>query len=347
MALRLRRTLKLLGLTVAKYCGLFVLSRYFTQHGFIIVGWHGISIANEHRWISQYFTTPQTLARRLAFLERHFEFASLDQIICQHSVGKIKPRQVALTFDDGLYDFTASAVNVLKHFNTTATLFTVSSQMTNAMAYKMALKSLLNQARSSTDDFTGDPEAERLFTLHLNRLETLPRDQQMAYLVRLGLQLGIDFQHDVNNRIWNHHTPDEIRSLVDDGFDIQVHTHTHKNVVEEPDSVYNEAAECRRILEGVTGKPATDYCYPSGLWNHAAWEPLKRAGMRSAVTCKLGPNFASTPRFALRRYIDYEEMSQLEFEALVSGFTWLCHVLFHPKRIFHPSVDCTGSPPYF
>ena len=59
--------------------------------------------------------------------------------------------------------------------------------------------------------------------------------------------------------------------------------------------------------------------------------------MRGAVTCKLGPNFRRTPTLALRRYIDEEAITQLEFEALASNFLWLLHVFTHPMRWYEPT----------
>lgn len=340
-------SLKRVGLLLAKYAGLLALARYITRYGVVIVGWHGVSMDDEHHRFSEYFISPQTLSRRLAFLQKHFVIISLDEAIRQHTSGRIGRRQVVLTFDDGLYNFTAAAVPVLKQYQATATLYVVSSMMHNALACKMALTDVLKRSKSEPGAVLRNTERALPFEQHLQLLKSMSQPQKEAYLLQFAGEAGVEFQSQLERRMWNHHTPDELKALTDDGFDVQVHTHSHKTVIDDPESVYEEASTCRRLIEEATNKPATDYCYPSGLWDVAAWEPLRKAGMRSAVTCKLGPNFVSTPILALRRYIDNEQMRQLDFEALVSGLPWLLHVVFNPTHLSKPSVAQREGSPYF
>ncbi len=43
----------------------------------------------------------------------------------------------------------------------------------------------------------------------------------------------------------------------------------------------------------------------------------------SAVTCEVGTNDRSTPRYGLRRFLDSESVLPIEFEAELSGFAEL------------------------
>ena len=340
--------IKTLCLLMAKYCGCFALARFLTRNGIVILGWHGVSIADEHTRFPQYFIPPEMLEKRLEFLSKHYQFISLQEAVRQHASGKIKPGQVVLTFDDGLYDFTKAAVPVLNRFRAPGTLYVVSSKIGNGIAHGAAARDIVlrsQQAQGGDSTTVMEPQRAALVR-HQQRLETLDEARRYDYLRRMSSEYDVDFEAMIEQRIWNHHHPHELKEIVAAGHDVQVHTHTHTTTVSTPEKVYEEAATCRRLVEEVTGTSATDYCYPSGLWEHSVWKDLEQAGMRSAVTCKTGPNFASTPRLALRRYLDHSDTSQLEFESIVSGWNWLIRVIFNPRRLFEPSVALREGPPY-
>lgn len=345
----MKKILKAAFLTAARLCGGFALARYLTRNGLVIIGWHGVSMEDEHQRFPTYFVSQQTLQQRIEFLKRHYTVISLNEAMEMHASGKIKPRQCVLTFDDGLYDFSAAGVPVMKKQSVTGTLYVLSSKMNNALAHKFASIDIVLRAQERRGGSSTIVEAQyrELLADRQEKLLNASEEQRYSLLREWAEKFEVDFEPVFEKRIWNHHRPHELKQVVDEGFDVQVHTHTHKTVVEHPETVYEEAATCRELLESTTEKPATDFCYPSGLWEHAAWEPLRKAGMRGAVTCKSGPNFAETPALALRRYVDHNVNTQLEFEAYASGFNWLLNVLFKPSRYCEPSIALDEGPPYF
>lgn len=340
----MKRGIKLLLLWLAKYSGAFALTRFLTRNGFVVVAWHGVSADDEHRVLPEYFVPVEVLSARLAFLASHFRIVSLDEIVRQHAAGSIQPRQVVLTFDDGLTSFGRLAAPLLEAAEAPATVYAVTARMEQPLEPRSAVKHLLLLAsrealrrsadRRRTRPEEGFPEA---FLYHSERLRELDTPACREYLLALAAELDVDFAPVLDARVWEHHTAAELHDLSLGGFDVQVHSHEHRTVIEDPDGVREQSQLCRDRLEATTGRPATDYCYPSGLWTRDSWVPLREAGMRSATTCRLGPNFATTPALALRRYIDHSGISQLEFEAMVSGLPWLLHVLLHPSRFAEPS----------
>jgi hypothetical protein len=81
-----------------------------------------------------------------------------------------------------------------------------------------------------------------------------------------------------------------------------------------------ELRDNENALERITGRRCVHFCYPSGLWSEKHWPWLQESGVQTAVTCEPGLNNFATPRYALRRFLDGEDISQIEFEAEIFGF---------------------------
>ncbi len=339
---------KIVVLWIFKLSGLFVVSRLLTRRCFTIVGWHGVSFSNEHERLPAYFVSAQTLRKRLAFLNKHFQVVPLEDLICQHAKGRIEPRQVALTFDDGMYNFAARAVPVLNEYSNPATIYIVSNTMQErVLTYILLIQDIV--LRTSLDATpAGLCQVASSHSLRddaakwdcINRFEKeylkLPEDQtlQKGFVAELAEGLDVDIQDDLSSQTWRYMLSDEIRTLSNSGISAQLHTHRHRNVVHYPDTIFQEARTCREHVERVTGKKATDYCYPSGYWEKRAWKPLLDAGVRSGVTCISGLNTSGTPLLALRRHIDTEYMSQIEFEFALSGLQWILYSLVGRNTFF-------------
>src|SRR5262249_20386051 len=114
----------------------------------------------------------------------------------------------------------------------------------------------------------------------------------------------------------------EIEDLARAGVDIQLHTHRHRFPLETAKAA-QEIADNRAVLEGLVGKPLRHFCYPSGIWSEQQWPVLAANGIETATTCDPGLNYRSTPRLGLKRFCDAENISQIEFEAEVFGYTEL------------------------
>ena len=176
----------------------------------------------------------------------------------------------------------------------------------------------------------------------LNRIEGLARlctndDQRREYCLALGRVLDVDADAKLRARLWDRLTPDEVHEVVARGFDVQLHTHTHRNVVENRTVVRDEVRRNRESLERLAEKPAVHFCYPLGLWQRDVWADLKAEGVESAVTTRNGPNYAETPVLSLRRYLTGEAMTDLEFEFGLSGVRWLSRAAISPRDRFCPS----------
>ena len=133
-------------------------------------------------------------------------------------------------------------------------------------------------------------------------------------------------------------TGKEIAELAERGVDVQLHTHGHVLPADRA-LARREITENREYLEAIVQKKLEHLCYPNGVWFEEHWGWLEELGIRSAMTCEAGLNYRDTKLLNLRRFLDGENISAVEFEAEVSGFTELCRRAFGFAR----SVARTGG----
>jgi len=346
-----RRRIKLALLRSARAFGLFGLARHLTAGTVKILGYHYVSLEDEHTRFPSLFLTPDELRRRLAHLRKHFHIVRLEDAVTDLEEGRPGRGRVALTFDDGLQNFASAAVPVLREVGAPATVYVVSSHVVNGIPVcGMLLRDVFKLTRATelacpiaeipTPTRLVTPEDRTEFERRASEhLSSLPHasEEQLEFTRRIGRALAVDVDGLIERRIWDVLNAEEIRSLTKQGFSVQVHGHQHLNVVERPDEVEEEVSTCARVLTGITGADAEHYCYPFGLWSRASWAQLESAGIRSATTTLFGANSPATPMLSLRRYMDGGNQTQIEFEFEISGLRWLLWGLRHRAERWRPA----------
>ena len=346
-----KKALKRAILRASRASGITALGRILTRRGFNIIGFHGVSLEDEHKRFPTLFISPASFERRLKFLVRHYRIIPLQEAFDQHRAGRIKPNQVVLTFDDGFYNFLGRALPILKQYDAAATVYVVTAEVEsgdpayNLLARDTVLTTRHTQARGLPDapDRVRDLSTAaardavvRDVTVALSRT-CATADERLEFCRALGATLDVDVEAKLRARFWHRMTPSEVREVVANGFDVQLHTHNHRNVVENRAIVREEIHRNRESLELLSRKPAVHFCYPLGLWNRAVWEDLTAEGVVSGVTTRNGPNYPETPVLSLRRYLTGEAMTDLEFEFGLSGVRWLSRTLIDPAGRYAPT----------
>ena len=131
---RTRRSIRRAALTVLRTAGAFhlVQGSDWRRRRLSILCYHGISLDDEHEWRPYLFIRPQQLERRLEILRRgNYAVLPLGEALERLYRNDLPERSVALTFDDGTYDFYSQAYPRLKQagFPVTVYLTTYYSQL--------------------------------------------------------------------------------------------------------------------------------------------------------------------------------------------------------------------------
>lgn len=98
-------------------------------------------------------------------------------------------------------------------------------------------------------------------------------------------------------------TKEQIKQLADEGNAVESHTWDHHMVTKyQGEDWEKQFVKPRKTIEDITGKPATYFAYPFGLWNHAAIPELKKAGFKMAFILSTKRD-STEPLYTVRRMI--------------------------------------------
>jgi peptidoglycan/xylan/chitin deacetylase (PgdA/CDA1 family) len=319
----------------------------------MILCYHGVSIDDEHLWNPGLYMRPETLAGRFAMLEREgFTVLPLEDALRRLQQGTLPKRAVALTFDDGMYNFYAQAFPLLVSHAFAATVYLSTFYCEfNRPVFTMAVSYALWKARESRlqlGEFIpgerrydlSDPDeraaVESIMERHASaaKLDAAEKD---ALVERLAAALGVDWPEIVRRGIQRVMNPDEVAEVSRAGMSIELHTHRHRS----PDDhrlFLREITDNRQRIESLTGKTATHFCYPSGQYRLHWSEWLREAGVVSATTCDPGLAAQETSPLLLPRFVDSEAVTNEEFSAWVSG---VAQLLPRRTRYAHPEMRST------
>jgi peptidoglycan/xylan/chitin deacetylase (PgdA/CDA1 family) len=330
------RTLKKCVYRGAQWLGLFRLARRLTAKQLRILGYHGFATGDEVEFRPQLFMDVREFRWRINHLLRHaYPVLSLDDALDRLRRSDLPACAVVLTFDDGAYSTWKLAAPLLQEHRLPATIYLTTYYCVKpnpvfriAVQY-MFWKTSKNELSLAGLGLDGNgvlrfPDAaskEQAMWTVINQAESRFHEaERVALCAELGRRLDMDYAEIARTRPFSLMTADEVRQAADAGVDIQLHTHRHR-LPDEPDQARAEVEENRRTIVSLTGRQPRHFCYPSGIYSEARRQALAAAGVISAATCDAGLNDAQTPALALRRFMDGSNISRIEFEAELSGFS--------------------------
>jgi predicted ATP-grasp superfamily ATP-dependent carboligase/peptidoglycan/xylan/chitin deacetylase (PgdA/CDA1 family) len=320
---------------VSRRFGAFHVARRLTRSGLRILCYHALSFSDEHRFRPKAFIRPEVFRGRLAYLRAAgYPVISLDEAMARLATDTLPASATVITFDDGAYSIFRLAAPVLQEFRFPATVYvTTYCCVKRNPVFQVAVPYLFWKTTREEVNLAHFPspiegryplrtadERERAVQCLLEYGEKHCHETGRHDLAqRLGERLGVDYADIERSRSLSLMTSEELSQLVGMGIDVQLHTHRHRLPLNEREA-RREVGECRSVLAPIVGKPLKHFCYPNGLWSSRHWPWLADEGVETAMTCNPGLNYASTPRLALRRFLDGETISQVEFEAEMTGY---------------------------
>ena len=325
--------------TLSALSGMGVLPRVrdsaWRRQQLLILCYHGISTADEHEWDSQFSMHPDVFEDRLRMLwEGDYNVLPLGTAL-QHLYTRTLPeRSVAITFDDGTHDFLQRAYPLLRKYDFPATVYLTTYYCEHdGPVFPVFCSYLLWKARDAVVDVSPlirgvaqwdlRTRAGRAAALDAIRdfaqRERLDAPAKTAFAKRLAGHIGVDYEAIAASRILHLLTPSDVTALAAEGIDFQLHTHRHRTP-NDRSLFIREIEDNRERIQALTGRPATHFCYPSGV-HSLDWLPwLADAGVESATTCVPGLASSHANEMLLPRLVDTAHLSPVEFRSWLSGF---------------------------
>ncbi|MCK0510743.1 polysaccharide deacetylase family protein [Aromatoleum buckelii] len=328
-------------LQVAKAAGLFGVARRLTRKQLRILCYHGVWLGGPPHYGDCLFMSIERFVSRIELLQRlGYPVLPLDEAVSRLADGTLPDCAVAITIDDGWYSTAAAMLPVLKRYRMPATVYVTTYY---ALARRPVLNVLLGfmlarceqlpppealpeaaRALMPENRFPGEEDRQRIAAALSDHLDRLPAlDARWGALERLAQAFRFDLGAVLADRRFDLMTEDEIRAMRHDGFDVQLHTHSHRMHDFVPARLREEIVRNRKVLAVTLGENPetfTHFCYPSGVYHEKVFGVLREQGIRSATTTEFGLNPRGSEPLALRRILDCESHSDLELEARLCGF---------------------------
>ncbi len=338
------------ALYLARGLGLFAISRKLTAERLRILCYHGIAVRNEHLWRPPLYMTDSKFAARLDFLKKaNYPVLALDAALNRFENGTLPKGATVITFDDGFKDFHRSALPELARRDMPATLYvTTYHAVKRTPVFRLIVDYMFWLSTASEIDLTqvtalpsefldtlgrhheilGDAREQLSWRIVRHAEQHLDEEGRVLLSRQIGQALQVDFDEISEAGMFGIVDEDEMRAMVAAGVDIQLHTHRHV-LPTDAAGLNREISENRRVLEPIAGSQK-HFCYPSGIWSERQLPLLRAAGVSSATTCDIGMNPKGQEPLALRRFLDGQQVTQVRFEAEMSGF---CDLLRDLKRV--------------
>ncbi len=264
----------------------------------------------------------------------------LDDALTRLDDGSLPERSVVITIDDGWFSTYRGMMPILTAYSLPATLYATTYYVrrggpvlnvlldflvTRAQAGSLRYEVLLPELVHPTDILPHSQEGRAYISRELARAtDSIPDfGSRLDYVRRVARDLDQNVDEILESRQFSLMTADEIRQVFDAGIDIQLHTHTHRMHDMDAEKVACEIDENRAHLAAILNRSPRElrhFCFPSGAYRPEVFATLRRAGISSATTTEPGLVKRRDERLRLPRVLDCESMSQLEFEARLSGF---------------------------
>lgn len=323
-------------LTLLKYLGFFHVARHITRDGLRIICYHGFAVAEEYRYRSRLFIKKDLFRQRIEYLRRkRYPVLPLSEAVQALYAGRLPPYATVITMDDGWEGVYSKALPIIRELQLPVTVYVTTYYVEHSIpVYSVTLSYLFWRTKLRRVDlprelgtFELNSQLEEADALAQEYGGALPPADRLKFLKEMAEALEVSFDEIETQQLFRVLDKRQLRELADAGVDVQLHSHTHQWPLDDRARVEWEIRKNRKFLERIVSHPLEHFCYPSGVYGLHQGEWLAALGVRSATTIEPGLNYADTPRFALRRLMDGHPVSDIEFEAELTGFLEIIRAL--------------------
>jgi peptidoglycan/xylan/chitin deacetylase (PgdA/CDA1 family) len=336
------RDIRRLALHLQRSAGVFrrVADSKWRKNRLLILCYHGVSRIDEHLWRPSLYMQSEILRQRLEILKRgKYNVLPLGEGLRRLQAAELPPKSVAITFDDGGYDFYAAAFPVIRDYGFPITVYqTTYYSDYQKPVFNLVCSYLLWKGRDRvlhspkelglTGPLDLRTEGGRMQILRKLVLDAdasnLTGFQKNDLAATLAKSLEICYDEILSSRIFQLMNSSERAELAAAGVDFQLHTHRHRTPLEE--RLFRKEIQDNRHSLQKLGETAIHFCYPSGIYRPEFLNWLQMENVVSATTCDSGLASRRSNPFLLPRLVDTSARSPVEFEAWLTGLAALLSV---------------------
>jgi peptidoglycan/xylan/chitin deacetylase (PgdA/CDA1 family) len=203
------------------------------------------------------------------------------------SPDSLKPRSVAVTFDDGYADNLHCAKTLLEKHDVPATFFVTTGYLGNAREFwwdELERRILSSAPHSGSLQFrlhgtshswplATPPERSRAYYEAYELLQPLADTERRSILCELQEGTFVRTAPRPSHQVL---TGDQVRQLADGGLtEIGAHTVTHPHLAAQGrDEQKREIRESKQVLQEIIGRPIESFSYPFGAPHHYSPETV-------------------------------------------------------------------------
>lgn len=327
--------IKILIFHLCKMLGLFWISRLIYKKNLRILCYHGFTLENEHEFIPGLFIEPKVFAQRMQYLaDKNYKVITLQEAYELKEARNFPDDGIVITIDDGFYSVLKS-LPILKQHNFPATLYVTSYYFDkDAPIFMLAVKYMFFKTSEinaslkelGIENLSSQKDADAVKKIINFSFSLESEDQRVLLLRRLGECLKVDYDELNSSRILNLINKSEIEKFLQNDVDIQLHTHRH-TLPEITEVASYEIKKNKDTINPLLPYDMNHFCYPSGVWSEKQWPVLEQHQILTATTCEPKLVNYDTPNLGLDRILDSARISQIEFEAEVSGFNEIIRII--------------------
>ncbi|MFZ4712114.1 MAG: polysaccharide deacetylase family protein [Bacteriovoracaceae bacterium] len=318
----------------AKYIGFFSLSSFLFRQKVLVLAYHGFSFVDEHLFLPDLFIRPETLKKRLQLIKKYgFTVIDLDQGMKIYDEDKLPKKSIIITIDDGFYSTLKVALPIFKEQNIHFTLYLTTYYVINNLPiWDLTFKYLLWKSNISLEERVPNSFLEAHGLLEMKGfkwkkiwpiIKTFKTETEKQSMLRsLAEYCKVDLIELIERRSLHLLNGNELLKLIGEGHIIGLHTHRHY-VPGDFKVLENEIKENQEIIESIAHYKSQHFCYPSGVYTPPIIKHLQMLSIKTATTTQPGYWTKKTNPYAIPRFLDSEKISQIEFEAELSGFAEL------------------------